>query len=120
MAKKTAGSPQSSRPQLELSVHRQSKGISLQEIVERTKISRRFLQAIEAEDFDQLPGGIFTTSYLRQYAVLIGYDEDALVRYYRCRTGQQPEANCGSETTRERPARKRFAPLRWLPFSTTL
>lgn len=50
--------------------------------MQRTKISSRFLRAIEDEQFDQLPGGIFSTSYLRQYAAAIGYDEEALVAHY--------------------------------------
>jgi len=54
----------------------------LEEIAQSTKIGSRFLQAIEGEQFEQLPGGIFSTSYLRQYAEAIGYDEDALLAYY--------------------------------------
>jgi cytoskeletal protein RodZ len=69
-------------PELDLPRFRKRAGVSLEEIVQRTKISSRFLRAIEDEQFDQLPGGIFSTSYLRQYAAAIGYDEDALVAYY--------------------------------------
>jgi cytoskeleton protein RodZ len=54
----------------------------MQDIAHSTKISSRFLQAIEDEQFHQLPGGIFATSYLRQYAAAIGYDEDALLSHY--------------------------------------
>ena len=83
--------PQASRPappprkcglELDLAQFRKRAGVSLEDIVERTKISSRFLRAIEEEQFDQLPGGIFSTSYLRQYAIAIGYDEDALVAHY--------------------------------------
>jgi cytoskeletal protein RodZ len=69
-------------PELDLPRVRKRSGVSLEEIVQRTKISSRFLRAIEDEQFDQLPGGIFTTSYLRQYAAAIGYDEDALISFY--------------------------------------
>lgn len=67
---------------LDLSQSRRIKGVSLEEIAERTKISLRFLVAIEAEDFDKLPGGIFNTSYLRQYARAIGFDETELLTCY--------------------------------------
>jgi cytoskeletal protein RodZ len=72
-------------PELELDLPRFRKvaGVSLEQIAQNTKISSRFLQSIEAERFDQLPGGIISTSYLRQYAVEIGYDEDALVAFYK-------------------------------------
>ncbi len=47
-----------------------------------TKISRRFLRAIEDERFDELPGGVFTVSYLKQYAAATGFDEGELLACY--------------------------------------
>jgi len=67
---------------LDLSIERQRKSISLEEIADKTKISLRFLRAIENEEFDKLPGGIFNTSYLRQYALAAQYDETELLAYY--------------------------------------
>ncbi len=83
------GAASAGRPdmtELGLSELRKKACISLEQIVERTKISSRFLCAIENEEFDKLPGGIFTTSYLRQYAAAIGYDEETLLAYYRRKT----------------------------------
>ena len=75
--------PQQNRPRpLDLIRSRKRAGISLEQIAEGTKISLRFLRAIEAEEFDKLPGGIFTTSYLRQYAAAIGYDATELLAQY--------------------------------------
>jgi hypothetical protein len=71
---------------LDLPALRQHKGISLREIADSTKISIRFLQAIEQGDFNQLPGGIYTTSYLRQYAREIGFEETTLLAYYQAVT----------------------------------
>jgi cytoskeletal protein RodZ len=68
--------------ELDLERFRTRAGVSLEEIAHSTKIGLRFLEAIEREEFDKLPGGIFSTSYLRQYAEAIGYDEDALVAFY--------------------------------------
>jgi cytoskeletal protein RodZ len=68
---------------IDLPALRQHKGISLRDIAETTKISMRFLQAIEQEDFDQLPGGIYNTNYIRQYAREIGCEETKLLAYYR-------------------------------------
>src|SRR5260370_30836633 len=67
---------------LDLSIERQRKSISLEEIADKTKISLRFLRAIEDEEFDKLPGGIFNTSYLRQYAMAAQYDETQLLACY--------------------------------------
>ena len=67
---------------LDLMGARQRKGISLEQIVQTTKISQRFLVAIENEEFEKLPGGVFNTSYIRQYAACIGYEAKQLLDYY--------------------------------------
>lgn len=61
---------------------RQRKGISLESIAESTKLSMRQLDAIEVGDFKRLPGGIYNTNYIRQYARAIGFDETDLLAYY--------------------------------------
>ncbi len=67
---------------LDLPALRQTKGISLREIAETTKISLRFLQAIEDGEFARLPGGIYSTSYIRQYARAIDFEESELLACY--------------------------------------
>ena len=67
---------------LGLSTIRRNRGISLEQIAESTKISVRSLQAIERGDFHKLPGGIYNTSYIRQYAKAIDYDESAILAAY--------------------------------------
>ncbi len=61
---------------------RQRKGISLETIAENTKLSIRHLRAIESGDFRKLPGGIYNTNYIRQYARAIGFDEAKLLSFY--------------------------------------
>src|SRR5260370_39165762 len=63
------------RTTLGLASRRRKMKISLDQISEATKISVRSLRAIETEDFKKLPGGIYNTSYIRQYANAIGFDE---------------------------------------------
>jgi len=67
---------------LGLAHRRQKKGVSLEQIAERTKIGLAFLRAIEAEEYHKLPGGIFSTSYLRQYASLVDLDPTELLAHY--------------------------------------
>jgi transcriptional regulator with XRE-family HTH domain len=76
-------------PQLNLAKTRERRGISLKQISDSTKISVRFLQAIESEEFDQLPGGIFSTSYIRQYSQAIGIEEARVLAVYNGRMGVQ-------------------------------
>jgi cytoskeleton protein RodZ len=54
------------------------RNLELQEISAELKISVRFLDALEREAFDELPGAIFVKSFVRQYARLLGLDEDEL------------------------------------------
>jgi len=59
------------------------RGVTLEEISVATKISVRFLESIENEEFSRLPGGIFNRSFVRAYARYLGLDEDPLVEEYR-------------------------------------
>ena len=68
---------------------REMRGISLDEIVATTKIGRRLLLALEEEQFELLPGGIFNKSYVRAYAKCVGIDEDAAVAEY-LQAAQEP------------------------------
>ena len=58
---------------------RESRGVSLEEVSKATRISVRLLEAIERERFDQLPGGVFRSSFVRQYAQAVGLDEEQTV-----------------------------------------
>ncbi len=76
----------------DLSVIRERKGIKLEDISSATKISKRYLEAIERCDFQVLPGGVFNTSYLRQYARAIDFDEWDLLACYHARMPEpEPE-----------------------------
>ena len=67
------------------------RGISLETIAENTKLSVRLLDAIEKGDFKRLPGGIYDTNYIRQYANAIGFSEAALLAvYHDARQGTAP------------------------------
>src|SRR2546421_11885404 len=67
-----------------LRLAREARGIALRDISEQTRISIRYLEAIEADDYGRLPGGIFNRSFIRAYAKFIGYDEhNALEDYAR-------------------------------------
>jgi cytoskeletal protein RodZ len=58
---------------------RELRGISLREIADGTKISARFLQALEEDRIDALPGGLFPRAFARQYALFLGLDAERIV-----------------------------------------
>lgn len=61
---------------------RERQKVSLHAIAEKTNISVRFLDAIEKNQFDKLPGGIFTRGFIRSYASLVGLDPDGMVAQF--------------------------------------
>src|ERR1039458_2352842 len=61
---------------------REMRNISLDEIAAVTKIGTRLLRALEDEQFDLLPGGIFNKGYVRAYAKYVGIDEEQAVADY--------------------------------------
>jgi len=70
---------------------RESRGISLDQIAHETRISTRFLAAIENEDFHVLPGGVFNRGFVRSFAEAVGLDPDqALADYERISSVPQP------------------------------
>jgi cytoskeleton protein RodZ len=61
---------------------RELRKITLREVSEATKIGLRYLEALEGNRFDQLPGGLFNKGFIRAYARFIGLDPEALVNAY--------------------------------------
>jgi cytoskeleton protein RodZ len=57
---------------------RLKRNLDLDRVSNELKISRRLLEAIEDDRFDKLPGGVFARSFVRQYAHLLGMDEDEI------------------------------------------
>jgi transcriptional regulator with XRE-family HTH domain len=66
----------------ELRRERERRGISLKTIADGTKISRRYLEALERNDVARWPSGIFRRSFIRAYAEAIHLDADAVVREF--------------------------------------
>ena len=85
---------------------RELRGISLREIADGTKISVRFLQALEEDRVEALPGGLFPRAFARQYALFLGLDAERIVADF---------VSANGETTPERrpvaPPLERRSPL---------
>jgi cytoskeletal protein RodZ len=71
---------------------RELRGVDLREVAEATKISVRFLQALENDRIDVLPGGIFPRAFVRQYAIYLGLDPDRTVAEFVYAYGDQAGA----------------------------
>ena len=61
---------------------REARNLSLRELSDQTRIARRYLEAIEADDYKELPGGIFNRSFIKAYARAVGFNEAEAVSAY--------------------------------------
>ena len=66
----------------ELRREREIRGISLKEIADATKVSKRFLDAIERNDHKTLPAPVFTRGFVREYARYLGLSSEEMVNRY--------------------------------------
>ena len=76
---------------------RLKRNLDLEEISHELKISTRFLQAIENDQYDKLPGGVFARSFVRQYARLLGLDEEAMAGEVQQVLAPAPQVPQGAE-----------------------
>lgn len=61
---------------------REAKGLSISDIEKTTKIQSRYLEAIENNEFDKLPGDFYVRAFIRQYAQIVGLDGKELLNEY--------------------------------------
>lgn len=76
---------------------REARQISLREVADRTKISLRYLEAMEEDRFDVLPAPVFAKGFLREYARYVGLSPDEVVNHYLA--VQQPQEGEDLEET---------------------
>jgi cytoskeletal protein RodZ len=93
---------------------RELREVSLKEITSATRIGPRFLEALENEDWEKLPGGVFNRGFVRSVARYLGLDEEALLGEYDLAHGAhlQPAA--------ERQENRIPAAPRWFPLVVLL
>jgi len=61
---------------------RDKRGITLDSISQTTKIGTHILEALEKEEFDKLPGGIFNKGFVRSYANFLGMNEEQVLKEF--------------------------------------
>jgi cytoskeletal protein RodZ len=104
----------------ELRREREIRGISLKEIADATKISKRFLDAIERNDHKTLPAPVFTRGFVREYARYLGLNSDEMVNRYNFAAVGDDRIEQSSHlerltTPQAPPPPKKKAPLKSIP-----
>jgi transcriptional regulator with XRE-family HTH domain len=69
-------------PHLNLKIERELRGVSLEEMAAASKLPLSHLQALESNDFEKLPSGLFLRGYLRVYSEYLGLDPDMVILDY--------------------------------------
>jgi cytoskeletal protein RodZ len=72
---------------------RERKGVDVYRAERETKIRAKYLEALEAGDYGELPGAVYTKGFLRNYALYLGLEPDEVVRQWRHEKGDVGVAN---------------------------
>jgi cytoskeletal protein RodZ len=93
---------------------RELREVTIEELTKSTRISTRFLEALENEDWDRLPGGVFGHGFVRTIARYLGLDEESLIAEYdlaRAETSPQPPSKLEERIP---------SPPKWIPVVAVL
>ncbi|MET3682201.1 cytoskeletal protein RodZ [Alkalibacillus flavidus] len=58
---------------------RESKGLSIEQVAEETKIQKRYLTAVESHDWSTMPGNFYIRAFIREYANAVGLNGEELL-----------------------------------------
>jgi cytoskeleton protein RodZ len=68
---------------------RELREVSLAEVTRGTRISPQFLEALENEQWDKLPGGVFSRGFVRSIARYLGLNEEDFLSEFDLARGDQ-------------------------------
>ena len=88
-----------------LAAGREALGITQTEAADVLNLTQRTIVALEADDYDNLPGWVYASGYIRAYARMLGLDADDLVA--RSSAMRQESANAVPKTEEATPAARR-------------
>ncbi len=88
---------------------RELREVTLEEVSNATRISARFLQALEDEDWEKLPGGVFGRGFVRTIARYLGLGEESLLAEYDLARGEAAVPSAA------KPEDRIPSPPKWIP-----
>ncbi len=93
---------------------RELREVPLNEIANSTRISLKFLEALENEQWEKLPGGVFGHGFVRTIARYLGLSEEDLLSEYDMARGES------SAQTPQKPEQRIPSPPKWIPVAGVL
>jgi cytoskeleton protein RodZ len=70
---------------------RARRGVSLEEIARTTRVAPRYLEALEADAYDDLPAPVFIRGFIRAYCQALGESPNDALTCYDSRDGRVPQ-----------------------------
>jgi cytoskeleton protein RodZ len=112
----------------ELRWERERRQVSIEAICEQTKVASRHLLALEAGEYDALPGGVFRKGIVRSYLAAVGLDEVPWIERFEASLRESGTANAeGNDWTefaenvrRNRAGSESTTGLRWMGVAVML
>jgi cytoskeleton protein RodZ len=93
---------------------RELREVTLDEVSTATRISARFLEALENEDWPRLPGGVFGRGFVRSIARYLGLSEESLLSEYDLARGEN------ANPAPPKPEERIPSPPKWIPIAIVL
>jgi len=88
---------------------RELREVTVKEIASATRIAPKFLEALENEDWNKLPGGVFGRGFVRSIARYLGLSEENLLSDYDLARGET------SAPVAQKPEDRIPSPPGWIP-----
>ncbi|MDZ7672383.1 MAG: DUF4115 domain-containing protein [Halanaerobiales bacterium] len=70
---------------------RKSLGLTIEDIQDKSKIKKSYLKAMENDNFEKLPGNVYTKVYIRGYAKIVGLDPQEILAEYTNKNGKNSD-----------------------------
>ncbi|MGM0632553.1 MAG: helix-turn-helix domain-containing protein [Pseudomonadota bacterium] len=70
-------------PGQKLRAARKARELSVKQVANELHLTMHYVNALESDDFDTLPGDVFVKGYIRNYAQLLQLDPDQILKHYR-------------------------------------
>jgi len=103
-----------------LRCERLRRGLTLEQLAAQTKIGLYYLQAMEENRFDRLPGGLFTRSFVRQYTNALDLNEEEIITWLK-QQFEEPPVPLPEPQSQRRPVHLPHVPaFVWLVMTISL
>lgn len=93
---------------------RRARGLTLEDVEEETKIRKKYIMALEMEQFEVLPGPIYAKAFLKNYAKFLNLNLDEILEAFKQKHGGEPVHEEHEKPVAEKKVKAKRRPQYWL------